>query len=190
MNIGHIVYENAAGTLPSAVTFSYSLSANGFGTLSSGSTLISSCGGSVSSGPKIIPDAMIKQLELAASESTASSWIFGSSSAIQGTLSYTATSPSSNSGNRILNKKDIKVYFIASQSCSSHQVSLDSNIQCKDQSPTPITPPTSGSPSPSSQSVYTAPIGVTVSSGNTIAITTGGVSTPNQLTGGENTASR
>lgn len=116
------VYQNSESTAPSgSINLKYTLSANQYGVLNTkdqSKTLTDMCDSNLVT--LDIAKGMKEQLEKAQEDSVAQNWIFGTSNTIEGKLSYTAES--TNNGKTItLNKKDIKVYFVASKSCPAKQ---------------------------------------------------------------------
>lgn len=136
------IYQNALANDPSGISLFYSLSANSYGTLSKETKSSSDvdnplglCGEIPIKIDLSGKEAMKKQLNDAATQSTGSEWIFGTSSSIEGRLSYTVTSNKKDKDGKdlpqiTLTKKDIKVYFVASQNCN--QLGIDtSKLECK-----------------------------------------------------------
>ena len=129
------IYQNALAGNPEGISLSYSLSANGYGTLKNDTIgSLQKCGQIKMNFNLNGKESMKGNLTAAAEQSTGSEWIFGTSSAIEGRLSYTATkNGSSTTNDKTLNKKDIKVYFVASENCN--QLGIDtSKLECKTES--------------------------------------------------------
>lgn len=122
------MYQNSQNTPPSGVKLKYTLSANQYGTLLSGEENIESNKCYVKNKNIITFDentnkGIKKQLEDAQSDTTAQNWAFGTSNTIEGRLSYTATGKDDKTQlEKILNKKDIKIYFVASKTCPTKQI--------------------------------------------------------------------
>jgi len=137
LNLGYL-FQNGAN-IQNNVKVSYSISGNSYGTLKSGSFDVTSSCGKTNPVEIEISDAMKKQLETSAQQSTATSWIFGTGSSIEGRLSYTADATwVDKAGNKIaktINKKDLKVYFVASENCLGAQ----KEIRCDETMISPLT---------------------------------------------------
>ena len=123
LNLGYL-FQNGAN-IQNNVKVSYSISGNSYGTLKSGSFDVTSSCGKTNPVEIEISDAMKKQLETSAQQSTATSWIFGTGSSIEGRLSYNAdvtyTDKTGKTTTKTINKKDLKVYFVASENCLGAQ---------------------------------------------------------------------
>lgn len=115
------VYQNSQSTGPSGLNLKYTLNANQYGILNAADqskTLSNAC--DTNTVTLAIPKGMKEQLEKAQEDTTAQNWVFGTSNTIEGKLSYIAES-TKEKVSKILNKKDIKVYFVASKTCPAKQ---------------------------------------------------------------------